>query len=221
MNHSGSRNTRISLAITIGLALVVPLVCPRPVTADTVTNTLISGIGSIGSQDPATQFSLDSGSTWQNAYIIPPNGNYNTITGSQWVSVSPYGNGPENTTMLYQVTFTLPTGATNPSFAMQLFADDQASLYLNGTFLGQQTNSPGPGHPYPNFTFPASVFTAYDPAVFVTGLNNLEFVVYNGNDPTGLDYDGLLTFSIPEPSTILLATLGSVSLLARFKRKRT
>jgi len=220
MNHTVWRKTRVSLAITIGIALV-PLVYPQGATADTVTITLISGNGSVGSQDPGTRFSVDGGATYQDAWIISPVFNYDTITGTQWVSVDPSGYGPTYTTMLYQTTFVLPPGASGPSFTTQLFADDQASVYLNGTFLGQQSNIPTPGHPYPDFTFPTSVFSTSDPSLFLTGTNVIGIVNYNGNNPTGLDYDALVSYQlVPEPSTGILLALGVGALVTSRRLNR-
>lgn len=220
MNHTICRKTRVSLAITIGIALV-PLVCSQGARADIVTITLISGNGSVGDQDPATQFSLDGGTTYQDVYIVSPTPNYDTITGTQWISVSSDAWGPVDATMLYRTTFVLPPGASSPSFTVQLFADDQASVYLNGTFLGQQSDIPTPGHPYPDFTFPTSVFSTNDPSLFLTGTNVVSIVNYNGDNPTGLDYDGQVSYDlVPEPSAGVLLALGVGALVTSRRLNR-
>lgn len=56
------------------------------------------------------------------------------LPNSEWVSVWPFTNTP-NGEHYYQHCFCLAPGFQNPSFDFDIFADDEASVYLNGVHL--------------------------------------------------------------------------------------
>ena len=184
--------------------LVVTLLASLPVWAQmTQTITLKSGTGGVeGSQDAANQFTPDGGATWQDALVIcPPQpysnicmGVYNQIPGTQWISRNyPYGQGaPEFASTLYRTTFTLPAGFKTPSLTVQVYADNVATIFLNGTQIGQQ---PFVEYP-PNFQGgPPSSFTTTEQSLFGAGVNLLEFEIYNFCCGTGFDYQAVVSFT--------------------------
>ena len=171
----------------------------RPIRAD-VTNgppatlTLISGSGDIGSTDPANQFTLDAGATFQPAFIIPPNALYSIIPGTQYISHVPDGNGVPIGAVRFRASFVLPQGYQDASLSVDVHADNVATVYLNGTQFGQQ--------PFAaiieNFVDPPSTFTASDPALFHAGTNTLDFDIYNFGGPgPSFDYKAVVSFTPP------------------------
>ena len=160
--------------------VVVTLLTSLPVWAQmTQTITLKSGTGgAVGSQDPENQFTPDGGATWQYPFVICPpcspsnicNGVYNQIPGTQYISRTPNGEGaPDSASTLYQTTFTLPAGFSAPSLTVQVYADNVATIFLNGTQIGQQ---PFVEYP-PNFQGgPPSSFTTTEQSLFGAGVNS-------------------------------------------------
>ena len=63
------------------------------------------------------------------------------ITGSSWIG--PTSNSSDYRTtpgrFVFQETFTLPAGVTNPSLHLTSMADNVVAVYLNGHFVGSQT----------------------------------------------------------------------------------
>jgi hypothetical protein len=182
--------------------------------ADTIT--LISGNGPIGSADPANVFSLNGGASFQPAIVMQPNGNYSILPGSQWISVSQFGFGAPNTTTLYRTSFTLPAGFSSPSLQINVFADNAATVLLNGFQFGQQPQIES----FVNFQNPASTFTISDASHFQVGVNLLDIQVRNFNEPSGLDYSATLTF-VPEPSTAIQCIVGLLAMALVIRGKRT
>jgi hypothetical protein len=195
--------------------VVVTLLTSLPVWAQTTqTITLKSGTGGAeGSQDPANQFTPDGGTTWQDAFVIcppyPPSnicmGAYNQIPGTQWISRAfPYGQGaPEFASTPYRITFTLPAGFMAPSITVQVYADNVATIFLNGTQIGQQpfgeysSNFAGP---YP--WGPPWSYTATEQSLFSAGVNFLTFEIYNFCCGTGFDYKAIVSFTTVLPVEI-------------------
>src|SRR6266545_3995492 len=98
-----------SLVLPIALCLMggVFIQCAWAQTTQTIT--LISGSGPIGSQDPANQFTLDGGVTWQDAFIVGPYPYYDLIPGTQYINRNPDNSGPELTATRYRTIFVLPS----------------------------------------------------------------------------------------------------------------
>jgi hypothetical protein len=191
------------------------LVSTAGVNAQTIT--LVSGNGPIGTRDPNTVFSIDNGVTFTNAYIDTPNPLYSSMPGANWISVQADGNGPDNTTNIYRASFTLSAGFTAPSLSISILADDQATIFLNGHFVGAQQFLPTV-----NYTNPPSVFSTINPALFLTGQNVLEIRCFNQSDvpptnPTGIDFVATV---VPEPSAFMLTGTGLAGLFLTYRRRR-
>ena len=182
----------------------------------TITNTLISGNGPIGSPDPANNYSLNGGATFQPAIVSTPTGNYDVIPGTGWISVSMNGSGAAFTTTLYRTTFVLPAGFSSPSLQINVFADNAATVFLNGVQFGQQPQI----ETFANFQNPASTFTTSNAVNFQVGVNLLDIKVLNFGEPSGLDYSATLTF-VPEPSTVMQCVVGLLGLGLVMRGKRT
>jgi len=82
--------------------------------ATTQSITLVSGGGAVGTLDPNTEFSMTRGSAYASAPIVAGAGGYSTIPGTRWVSNSPTSIGPENGSVWYRTSFTLPAGCSDP-----------------------------------------------------------------------------------------------------------
>jgi hypothetical protein len=198
------------------LFIAALLVSTIGINAQTIT--LVSGNDPIGTRDPNTVFSIDNGVTFTNAFIVTPNPLYSSIPGANWISVQANGNGPDNTTNIYSTSFTLPVGFTGPSLSISILADDQATVFLNGHFVGGQ---PFP-NTNPNYTNPPSVFSTSNAAFFLTGQNVLEITSFNQNDvpptnPTGIDF---IATVVPEPSVFMLTGTGLAGLFLTYRRRR-
>jgi len=192
---SKSKMTKVfvgSLVLAIALALVGGIQLGSPAWAQTTqTITLISGNGPIGTQDPANQFTLDGGVTFQDAFIIDKHSAYDLIPGTQYINRNPNFSGPASTATRYRTIFTLPSCYSNPSLSVLVHADNVATLFLNGVQIGQQPFA----EIFPNFQDPADSFTVTNPALFQPGANTLEFDIFNFSGPTAFDYKAIVSFS--------------------------
>ncbi len=114
------------------------------------------------------------------AVVIPPNGAWNTIPGTQWISAN--GTGP-NGTYVYQLCFCLDKRFSNPALDMMIRADDEFDVILNGNFLGTWGGC---------FNCPTPVgLTFANPNLFRPGENCLQIVVRNlGGVVTGFNMQG-------------------------------
>lgn len=159
---------------------------------ETVTITLISGNGNIGELDPLNLFSVDGGVTYEPAYIIVPHPFYSVIAGTHYINRNPTYAGPNNTSTLYKTTFELPADFRDASVTVNIHADNVATIYLNGTPIGQQTFA----EIFPNFQDPPELFTTNDPSLFNAGTNTLLFDIYNFGGPTAFDYLAEMSYSL-------------------------
>ena len=167
MNSKVSKFFVGNLVLPIALCLmgsIHPVALASAQTTQTIT--LISGNGDIGSQDPANQFTLDGGVTWQDAFILPLFGFYAVIPGTHYINRNPVNSGPDNTVTRYRTMFVLPSGFSNPSLTVQVHADNVATLFLNGSQIGQQPFS----EIMENFLNPPESFTANDKSLFQAGV---------------------------------------------------
>lgn len=195
---------RAATLLAAGLAMATSLVVAPASGAVTPSSiTLVSGNGAIGSTDPATDVSLDNGTTYQPARIVRPHPLYSVIPGTNYVSDDSAGEARQNTTTLFRTTFSLPAGFVDPSLTIDVHADNVATLRLNGAVIGQQPTA----HNLANFQNPAESFSTSGPARFQEGLNTLEFSVENSYGPMGLDYLAVVTFipnTAPDCSNVSL-----------------
>ncbi len=168
------------------------------------------------SPDPVITFSGNP------ACIIAKNPAWVIISGTQWVSDRPDGttSGPSNGTVIsFDVNFFIPSGTISPTLTVDVIADDNTEVLLNGTNIGT-----GSG-----FQTIATISTS-NAALFNTGAtpNILRFdVIQLAGDGFGFDYkatvswgdvcacttagpDGFDDLSLKFNTQDIVATLGSV-----------
>ena len=161
------------------------------------TITLITGNNPVGSLDPLITFSLVDefgGATFPStdqARIISPNGAWSgPISGTKYVNCafSDSDDCGENKTLRYRQSFTLPLGFTAPSLRIDVHADNDATVYLNGTQIGTGTD----------FTGPPATFYTTNGSLFQAGSNNLDVDLIDFGGAQGLDYNATVSY-IPLP----------------------
>ena len=183
-----------------------------PAHAATTPITIISGGGSggFGTPDPVTTYSVPSVGSGP-ALIMDPVSFYATIPGTRWVNTSGSHTAPDQgtsptttTTTTYTAHFTLPAGFVSPSITVQVLADNQAIVSLNGTEIGRQPDTRNsPELQLVNFqtisTFPWST-----PSDFVVGLNTLTITnIDYCCSPNGVDFKAVITYdTAPEPCSL-------------------
>ena len=185
-----TRFTR-TLLRTLGALVLVAAASSIANTMAQSTSIVLSTGAVPGSRDAANQFTLDKGATWQDAYIVRPMSNYHIILGTQYVSATATGRGFPGQSIRYRATFQLPEGYSNPSFVIDIHADNAATIWLNGHLIGQQEQA----EEERNFQNPAEQYKTADPEHFQTGLNILEFDIRNFLDPSGFDYKAVVNYN--------------------------
>jgi hypothetical protein len=155
------------------------------------TIVLKSGNGPVGSQDPVNQCAIDGNGTYQDACIVDPHPAYSVIPGTQYISSTPDSSTPVDGATRYRAIFQLPEGFSSPSMDAQVYADNVATVFVNGVQVYQQTFA----DIWTNFQGPASAFTVSDASLFHSGANTLEFEIYNFIGPTAFDYQATISFS--------------------------
>jgi len=105
---------------------------------------------------------------------------------SRWIGTSP---GSATGTYAFEACFCMKEGARNPELYLQLLADDRASIYLNGTLIGQTPSSNA-------FLMPPTVIAMDIAKLVVPGRNCLRVEVENtGGQGMGVDIDGYIVSS--------------------------
>ena len=184
----------------LGLLLVVFVTLAPPALAHghgSRTLTLVSGNGTAPGRDPFTKFSLDQGTTWEEAYIVPKCGApgpwdaaacalwADPIAGTEWIGVSPDKSGPA--TSLYRRKFKFSPRCRDATLEIDVHADNDVTLSLNGVVFGAQPAGALP----PNFQGPPEHFTTDGP--FHRRWNKIGFRVRDHGNPTALDYSETVT----------------------------
>ena len=184
----------------LGLLLVVFVTLAPPALAHghgSRTLTLVSGNGTAPGRDPFTKFSLDQGTTWEEAYIVPKCGApgpwdaaacalwADPIAGTEWIAVSPDKSGPA--TSLYRRKFKFSPRCRDATLEIDVHADNDVTLSLNGVVFGAQPA----GALLPNFQGPPEHFTTDGP--FHRRWNKIGFRVRDYGNPTALDYSATVT----------------------------
>ncbi|HSA91891.1 MAG TPA: hypothetical protein VLE48_02690 [Terriglobales bacterium] len=162
----------------------------------TQTITLMSGNGSIGSGDPAVEYSLDDGVTWPgHACIVNKHPNYSgPIAGTNYInwSCSFLSSGPFGDSVRYRIPFTLPVDYSNPSFTIDVHADNVATILLNACNVGQQTFA----EVVANFQDPAEQFSTTQTSCFLPGLNYLYVDLHNFSSAVALDFKATVVVTV-------------------------
>lgn len=193
--------------------------------ADTISTLFNTGVGASGAV-LTSNLSADTNYTLvYGPYGGAPTPSVNVLTdgwplGSPWISntnvsawIGPVGDnqldGPVGN-YDYRTTFSLAGyDPTTASITGAWAVDNQGiDILINGVSTGQISGGFGS-------TTPFSINSG-----FVSGLNTLDFIVYNGGGPTGL----LVTMTgnaaeVPEPATLALLGMGFAGLGAIRRRK--
>ncbi len=136
---------------------------------------------------------------------------------SEWLVPQPGGFAVDHPGGNYTYRTTFDLTGFNPNQAtitMRLTADNAVTVLLNGVATGVSSTA---GPPFV-LSAPQKIATG-----FVSGVNTLDFLVFNGAagfppGPTGLRVE--MTSSVPEPSSLaLLGAAGSAGLLAARRRR--
>lgn len=144
------------------------------------TGTLLS----IGSPDPNWSCPSGMGNT------ITPISSWGSLPGSRWLgSTSSTSPGYFN----YVRAFSLPVGAVG-TITFQALADNYVQIYLDG---GTSPIAQTPGLTIYGFT---NANVVNYTALIGPGVHYITAVVYNGNDVTGLNLSGTVSYNIPNTS---------------------
>lgn len=101
---------------------------------DTTKTLIIYGAkGTPGETDAHTEFSLDGGVTWQNAYLYGYHPWGFVPDTNSWLNCEPNGERCLNSEILYRIQFNVPDNATNAAMKFDIKADNYATIWLNGT----------------------------------------------------------------------------------------
>jgi hypothetical protein len=161
-------------------------------TPETAEHTLISGNGAIGGTDPNNEF-LGDDESWHPAYIVAPVSSYSTIDGTHYINYNPTYDGATNASRTYRTTFELPEGFSNASLGIDVHADNVATIILNGTQIGMQTDAEIGS----NFQGDPEHYSTAIAELFHAGTNTITFVIKNYSGPTAFDYKAVLTYTNP------------------------
>jgi len=146
-----------------------------------------SGLIPVGNDDDTWDVTVDpsGGSVPRPATVITPHPAWLTIPGTQWISAAVYG---PNGSYTYRSCFCLDPRFENPQLLLDLRADDAATVYLNGNYVGATPNGWAFNTPQPTRVF------VTNPAFFRPFENCIEIVVVNGGGVvTGLNVAGRIT----------------------------
>ncbi len=185
----------LALLLVVSSTLAVPALGHGGGGARTLT--LVSGNAAAPGRDPFTKFSLDGGMTWNQAYVVPKCGSpgpwdeaaclawANPIPGTEWIAVNADKSGPA--TSLYRRKFKLPKRCRSATLEIDVHADNDVTISLNGVVFGAQPAGALP----PNFQDPPERFSTHGP--FRKRWQTLVFRVRDYGNPTGLDYKATVT----------------------------
>jgi hypothetical protein len=150
--------------------------------ANAVSIDLASGRAAAGAADPNVVVALQGVSSASAAVVcssVSPAWSA-ALHGTAWISrIANCASDQAAGRYQYDITFGLPSGATNLRLTGSLLSDDSASLQLNGHAVALSSSG--------GFTTPTT-FDTSDQTAFQSGTNTLSFFVDNSLGPTGLDF---------------------------------
>jgi hypothetical protein len=155
--------------------------------ANAVSIILDSGRAAAGAADPNVVVTLPGASSASAAVVCSsqPSGWSAALGRTSWISpIATCTNDQATGQYRYDITFSLPSGATNLRLTGSLLSDDGVTLQLNGHGV---TLSSGGGSSTP------TTFDTSDQSIFQSGTNTLSFFVNNSGGPTGLDFRAQVT----------------------------
>lgn len=192
--------TQLSLRLFLLVGLLAGLLgaaggVPAYAAPASITIVSGSGTGGFGTHDPVTAYSIPSVGSGS-AVIITPNPSYATIPGTRWVnttgSSNPAGDQASFTITTYAVQFTLPAGFVSPSITVEVLADNQAIISLNGREIGRQPNVQGQ---FEQVNFQTiSTFSWSTASDFVVGVNTLSIANRDYGGPNGVNFKAVVTY---------------------------
>lgn len=161
-----------------------------------------SGTKVVAGRDPGNRLIIcigpacPEGPLPQDAFVVPKNTAYAQPT-AQTDYIAPVADGPSVkapgykccTTAVFENAFTLPPDAITASITISVYADNRASVAINGSDFGAQADS------QENFTGNPSTFSA----PFVpdkTGTNRLRVTLWDGGGALGLHYMATVTYQV-------------------------
>jgi hypothetical protein len=185
---------------------------PAPEAAGTQTVTLASGAGISGTgvMDPNVTYQIAGGASGD-AYTVAPQVSYGTpFPGSHWINTTgstgcdqACGNGSGSLTTAYSMTFTLTAGYASPSISGQVYADDAATVYLNGNQIGQQPQNKNTK----NYSSAGSFGTKSNQSSFFhLGTNTLTVSNVDFGGSNGVDFLATVTYTGDTTPPVATAT---------------
>jgi hypothetical protein len=152
---------------------------------------ILGANGTAGSRSANTEFSLDNGSTWSAAYLGSSQHPWGNFSGTNnWLNCAAelgdpacLGSGGNPKTVKYRTKFSLPSVWSSPSMTVRVNADNNGTVYLNGTMISS-----------PNFAG-STTFTPSVTSILVSGENILVFDIADSGGLAGFNYRVDLTIS--------------------------
>lgn len=171
------------LSMVISLSSTLAFAAPQ-------TLTILGAVGNPGDVDPYTEYSLDGGQTWSQAYLYGWHP-WGFVPGTNsWINCGPSGFVCLNQKVLYRVRFNVPSGFSNLQMQFDVKADNAATIWVNGTYVTYIVGSGGT-------TADATVTSAV-----TTGLNEIRLLVDDWGGWAGFNYKITLTMEAPEPPSL-------------------
>lgn len=155
------------------------------------TLVILGASGSPGQVDPYTEYSLDGGQTWSQAYLYGWHP-WGFVPGTNsWINCGPSGFVCLNQTVLYRVRFNVPSGFSNVQMQFDVKADNAATIWLNGTYVTYIVGSGGT-------TADATIASA-----LTAGLNEITLKVDDWGGWAGFNYKVTLNMDAPAPPSLV------------------